>query len=653
MLFIRRILAVPLSLVFFVCLILVIVIVQAGGKASSPGYITTRLKEADAYNFLYDDVMAAMLSDQIDQGLDFEAEFVGDEPTTIEFDDTEGAKRAIRGFIETVAPREYVQEQVESILDDTMNYAYGRSDEFEISPDLPGRVRSLSPAVRVVAEEIDLGETLTEYVMAPAVRAAAEDFTTDTLGIAFTPDEAVAAAERVVPPAWIERQLFAAVDEMVPYFAGDRPSFAVNVSFQDRVPVVAEILKEELQEEGGTVDLVFDRVVNPVVSQAVGSLTILSYEVAISDDEVNDAVEQVAPRAWIREQADGVIDAAVAYLTGQTETLSYTVDLTERKAAAVRVLGDLAEKKLGGFLGDIPVCSTVAEARQAAADLMGGGLPGCTAEGLDLKPLLDTAVATLRREAADLIGASIPDTLTYTDAEFRDALGGEALDGLEDAREMIRDGFTFTDEDLIEEWTDSTDAEDVERMLEVIRGASVYTHVDFEEDYGELIKDDEAESGEAREVKLGPWTWTAPDLKTTRGQLGQVFDLRWALFIIPLLLLLVIAFLGGQGWYGRLRWAAWVGFVSAAIGAIIFGPVWGSLLSANSENWLSFTLNSEFRADWPATTVLLEGAVIREKIETVLGDMASSLLQLSVVCLIVSLLGLGFSYLWPLRRQPR
>ena len=105
MLYIRRPLAVLFALVFLVCLIVVVVAVQASGKVTDPGYITSRLREADAYNFLYDDVMPAVLGDMIDQGFEYEIDLAGGEPVLVGFDDTEGAKRAIRGFIEEVSSR--------------------------------------------------------------------------------------------------------------------------------------------------------------------------------------------------------------------------------------------------------------------------------------------------------------------------------------------------------------------------------------------------------------------------------------------------------------------------------------------------------------------------------------------------------------------
>jgi len=643
MLYIRRSIAVLFALVFFLCLMIVVVGVQASGKVASPGYVTSTLREADAYNFLYDDVMEAVLGDMIDQGFEYEIDLAGDEPVVIRFDDTEGAKRAIRGFVDEVMPREFLQERVEVIVDGTMNYAYGRSDEFEISSELPEMIRRVPQAVRVAAREINLGESLTRDVIGPVVRAAAADFTMGPLGIAFTPDEAVDAARRLLPPEWIEEQLFAAVDEMAPYFAGDRDSFAVNISFRDRVPIVADILKEKIETEGGAVDLLFERIVNPAVSRVIDSVTLLSFSVPITEEEVQAALEEVAPRRWIKEQAIAAVGSAFDYVSGDTDTLVFSVDLVERKEAAIRVLGDLAQSKLEAILGDIPRCRTLDEARRAASQIVGGRTPDCVDERIDLRPVLDTAIAGFRTEIRRQITERIPDRLLYTDTDFRSALDPDVMDGLDDLRETLRDGYTYTSEDLIDAWSETTNLEDVERILGIIRGSVTYDQADFEEDYQEAVDD-------AQEQDV----WLAermPDLETARGSLGRLINLRWLAFIVPLVLLLIVAFLGGRGWYGRLKWAAWPLFASSVIAAVLFGPVFQLVMSANSETWFDFSVGAEFKADWPATAALVESGVVVEKIEAVAGDVVGSMLQLSVVCLIVSLCGLAFAYLWPLRRR--
>ena len=647
MLFIRRPFAVLFALVFLVCLIVVVVAVQVSGKVTDPGYITSRLREADAYNFLYDDVMPAVLGDVIDEGLEYEIDLAGGAPVLVGFDDTEGAKRAIRGFIEEVMPREYVQDRVEVILDDTLNYAYGRSDEFEINLLLPELIRRAPEAVRQAAAEISLGRTLSRDVIGPVVRAAASDFTAGSLGISFTADEAAAAASRVVPPEWIEGQLFAAVDELAPYFAGDQASFAVNISFRDRVPIVADILKDKVEAEGGAVDLLFERIINPTVSRLLDSVTLLSYDVPITEGEVRAVLKEVAPRSWVEEEAKTAIDEIADYLVGNTDTLTFSVDLVERKEAAVSVLGELAQSKLEAILGAIPRCRTEEETLQAASQLLGGGLPGCTDERLDLQPVLDAAATLLSAGIREQIAERIPDQLLYTDADFRRAMDPGVMDGLEDLKKTLRDGITFTNEDLIEEWSKNTDRGDVERLLEVIRGSAIYTEVDFEKDYRESLGDNDWH---------GSFLWfdlSTPELENSRGYLGRLINLRWLAFVAPLLLLLIVAFLGGRGWYGRLKWGAWALFGSAVVAAVLFGPVFQSVMSANADTWFDFSVAAQFKAEWPATAALIGSGVVGDRVEAVVGDIVGSMLQLSVICLIVSLLGLAFAYLWPFRPARR
>ncbi len=94
-------------------------------------------------------------------------------------------------------------------------------------------------------------------------------------------------------------------------------------------------------------------------------------------------------------------------------------------------------------------------------------------------------------------------------------------------------------------------------------------------------------------------------------------------------------------------------FASSVVAAVLFGPVFQLLMSANADTWFDFSLGAQFKADWPATAALIESGVVGDRVEAVVGNVVGSMLQLSVVCLVVSLVGLAFAYLWPLRQARR
>ena len=87
--------------------------------------------------------------------------------------------------------------------------------------------------------------------------------------------------------------------------------------------------------------------------------------------------------------------------------------------------------------------------------------------------------------------------------------------------------------------------------------------------------------------------------------------------------------------------------------AVLFGPVFQSVMSANADTWFDFSMAAQFKAEWPATAALIGSGVVGDRVEAVVGDIVGSMLQLSVICLIVSLLGLAFAYLWPFRPARR
>ncbi len=68
MIWVRRILAIPLIILFVVLFIVVLVLTQVNSTFANPGFYNDQLRRADMYNFVYDKALPAALDEiQADQ----------------------------------------------------------------------------------------------------------------------------------------------------------------------------------------------------------------------------------------------------------------------------------------------------------------------------------------------------------------------------------------------------------------------------------------------------------------------------------------------------------------------------------------------------------------------------------------------------------
>jgi hypothetical protein len=145
----------------------------------------------------------------------------------------------------------------------------------------------------------------------------------------------------------------------------------------------------------------------------------VGFGISLTEQGVVDAFEVLAPRDWVSEQGNGVIDALIDYMVGTASQLNYTVDLSDRKTAATTELQSLARQKLETSLGEIPDCTSSIDALGATQDLAARELPRCIAGG---QTTIDLALRTfgpfMDVQVDSFVGAQVPDQLSYSLADF-------------------------------------------------------------------------------------------------------------------------------------------------------------------------------------------------------------------------------------------
>ena len=465
MIWLNRVLSIPLGVGFLVLLLLTLVMLQVSDTFLNPDYYTERLSEANIYEFVLNDLLASA----IDERRVWEAEELArreresEELARREQPDAAGTgqsvtstplissglttEQIVASVNRAVSPG-WVQELVEQSFDEIRMYLMGERDEFTVTVRAGQQVPILVDEIKSLLREADAYNLLYDREVIPAIESSLT--VKLPLGIEITSDRMVQAARAVAPPEWVQEQVEIALDEVTSYFIGDRDTFEINVQLVDRVEIALEEISKLLRETNSG-ELLYNEVVEPELKKKLGVAVELPLGVAITEEEILSALRQVAPPSWVEEQALMVIEDAGPYLTGKVDSFSSEISLVENKRLARGVIAELVDKKVKETVESIPKCETLAEAR-AALSAASQGLPSCVPPGISVIQLLDRLDINLAGAVQSGVLSPIPDTITFTQAQLRNSLvqatAGDNLEQLDEVRRILKEGWTYTHHDL-------------------------------------------------------------------------------------------------------------------------------------------------------------------------------------------------------------
>ena len=559
----RRFWAVVLAVIFFVLLVVTLVLFRVLQTALEPDFYKEQLAQADIYNFVLNDLLTSALNDARNLPV---SEFPGDlqeNPLVTSGLTTEQLVASVNHAV----PPQWVQGEVEQVIDQLGGYVVAKRDEFEIKPQLGDQAAIMVDEVQALLRQANAYDLIFSELVDPFVAKSAD--TELPLSIKVTPERLSQSIRTIFPREWLTGQIDSIIDEVSPYFTGQKDSFAVHLAVADRVPIALEEVKDILRQSDAY-DLLYTQVVEPRMTETLESLVSLPAGVTLTREEVLGALRRVAPPEWVQEQVEALIDSTGDYLVGTSDTIGIEVDLRENKRDAAIVLEEIADRKLEGIVATLPVC-TAQESLDLAAEIAAGRfsqMPSCRPSFLTaetLKPLL----------ALDLSGAigvsvlsNIPDTVSFDESLLRKAVSSEGgssdedpLERLDQVRDWMKAGFTYTDSDLREKLGENgARLDDVRSFLS---DSWTYTHEDFREDLSQR-----EDGGE-----------TLDNIDTVRDVLKRVRSLAWLAYVVLALLLVSIGFLSGRNWRSRIMWAAAPVLVSGLILVIAFGAVYGGVTS--------------------------------------------------------------------------
>jgi hypothetical protein len=271
---------------------------------------------------------------------------------------------------------------------------------------------------------------------------------------------------------------------------------------------------------------------------------------------------------------------------------------------------------------------------EAASALISGSIPACIPLDISLSQLRSRLGIDVSGPVQRLVLAPIPDSIAFTDSQLRAALvqagAGDNLDQVDQVRDILRDGWTYTQDDLRGELAGRGDGavETLDDVRAFLADGWTYTDVDFREDVSE---------------KAGPSTLDYLD--TGRDWLKRSRTYRWVVYLPMIALLVLVGFLGGRGWSGRVAWASGLLAVAAGLVYVAFGPVYQSLAGSRFLEARA-TAVSEVTATEFAGTSRLAANKAFDMVESVADGFASGIAGSSLGLAVIGLIALGVAFFW-------
>ena len=647
MIWLRRAGAVALGGPLTAVLLVALMLLSLRGTFLNADFYTDQLEKADVYRFVMEDVLTSVLDDVRERepgelGADLRENPVAESGVS--------TARIVAAVHRALSPED-LEALVAPAVREFAGYVTGESDAFEIDLRIGETIRGVVAELQVLMREAGVYDRLIERELEPRIREAAGDTLAsdaDSSGWMqrlFGSDEEAGGrlAEviiGVVTPEWFGAQVEHVLDELTGYLTGESDSFEIRIRLSDaQVATAVEDLKSILREADAS-ELVYADVLDPAVDEGLDEAVALPYGVEISRDEVKDVLREAAPRAWVQQQADLLIEDVSAYVTGRSEGFSTGISLVGNKQDAARLLTDLAVTRVDETVRGLPVCSTEAEA-SAAAGAESGTLPDCLPPGVLADDVVDEARTAIADAIPQRVLDPVPDTVTYTHADLRldvrEGGGPDALDALDDSRELFADGWSYSEADLR---ADISSDREVLRDFDRLRSfmADGYVHT----------PDDPSASGFAEALDAAHDGSSA----VRRG--------IWVSWLFVALLLIAVGALGGASWPGRVAWGSASLFVSAILVLVLFWPVYEGVSGAVFEQ-VHEEIVGEAGGEVGSTTRLTADKLV-DVAEGVSDDFAGGVKRSSLVLAAFALIALLGAIFWeriapvigdPLQRQDR
>lgn len=240
--------------------------------------------------------------------------------------------------------------------------------------------------------------------------------------------------------------------------------------------------------------------------------------------------------------------------------------------------------------------------------------------------IVNPLATDLSSHIAQFLDESIPDDWVITETDLRELIGDKSDNSiLDQVREWVQEGLTIDDEKL-RDWMGMEFERLEETRQQIATGYSFTEH-----DLREMMSD----GGQGQ----------LQTIDSMRSWLGTLRPLIWLGWLLSALLLVAIGFLGGRHWGSRLIWAATPLAVASIIVLIAIGPLFASMAQPRIDTALA-----DLTAQGEGLQALV-GDKAREIAENAVATFISGLRIQAIILLVFSLIITGCGAAWHVRAQ--
>ena len=561
MIWVRRFFVLPVGAVFLVLLAFTLFGARVSATLYDPEFYKRHLAEQEVYSFVLGDLAAAAVDELRDKPQDSLAEALPDNPIDALGLPTTDLVRSLN----VVFPHEWVQQQVEGAIDQVVGYLNGESDELDVHLAIDERVPAASDELKSLIGRSRIHALVLEhYVAAEVDEALAQG--AEPLGVRLEREDVVAAIDGSVPEEWLIVHVNAAIDEVAAYMSSKQDTLRIHVPLYERADAAIVELNALYAGSGLDSGQLAEQIAAELEAALPPSVQ-FPFGVSLTAAEVAGAVAPELSGSWLDEQTRLVMASASPYIIGKTDDFSASITTVEGRESSLAAVEALALERLQGRLDALRECGS-GEMPFGASVPMHNELPRCSPQGIGTGALLDMMDVDVAGEVASLVGTEFPDSVEYTHEDLRRGMGGEASSSvlaMDRLRILFSDGWTYTEADLLEDWTDE-DGDAVDNLRTLLTDGWRLTQADLDD-----LASAEDNSASASE-----------SLERVRSLPVGSTGLTLVAALVLVALLAAAGLLGGQTWRGRIAWASGTLAVTSLLLLLVttlsIGPVFNSAI---------------------------------------------------------------------------
>jgi hypothetical protein len=550
---IRRFFALLLIPVFLGLFMATLLVFRVNETFLEPDFYAEMFLDVDMFNFVYDEGIPYALADAQQKG-NFSTE---DLPLGIDLS-PDGISLQLR----SVLPPDWLEDNLTAVISDALPYITGEADDFHITVAVDDRAEVAIEVFKDLLLEAEIHAYLVGDVVKNQIdrSGALENL---PFGMTLTSNQMVQGVVEIVPEPWLKQQVAGVISEITPYLLGRTDTFSITIPVQERAETAIDVVEQwvltSLAEERAF-EYLLQQQIAPAVQDALGTNIELPYGVQFTNGDIVEAIGKIlaADTDWVPARVGEVIDAVGPYLVGRTDSFVLVIPLADLAAVAAPVLVDVADSKFEAIYTALRICSVD---EMPGLSLSLDSLPPCRPPLVSYALLKGVVGLDVLEQLVSAIVEPLPDSIELTDEQLFAQLATELPVSIDDLRAILRDGYTFSQEDLESllrsQPADPKVGEDHVALLGDVR---VWMRDGFAFDEAELRD------------KLGGDSQFAI-FDTIRGAVGPARENITLLLVLPGMIALMIGWLGGRRWGSRLAWAGVPVLISGLIATIGLGPV--------------------------------------------------------------------------------